>query len=170
MKRFLLAAILATMTGPANAGPYIGADYQFSIPFWNTPLFLTEPQHFSGGDVHAGWRSGPVALEAGYFLGGGDRMTLQGPTLDAFVFVPLGRSSVKLFATGGGADLQLSDHAATPPFDSSALTWRVGGGLEWQLDARLSARMTLRYQDWQFGHRMAGAETASFGLNYALGN
>lgn len=169
MKRILAMAILAATCLGTVAGPYVGADYQFTVPSYTGTLFLTEPQHFGGGNLHAGWRKGAAAAEVGWYLGGGQHMSLSGPTLDTFLFAPFFRSDAEIFATAGLANLALIDHAAAPPFSTAALTWRAGAGLQWRMGDATTARLALRYQDYGFGHRMNGGASLSAGLNFALG-
>jgi len=179
-------AILAMAAGgTAHAATYIGVDIQGTAPFYRDNLFVSEPQHFGGADIHAGWRQGIFALEGGWYIGqggsGDNRLSLSGFTVDGLIYSPVRLGGAEPFLTVGTANLLARSATITntvtpdswsrtvaPLFSEQNWDWRAGAGLEWGFTQSVRGRLTARYEDFSFNGKMHGGATLSFGINVGL--
>jgi hypothetical protein len=125
MKNLLLIGaaalgLIAVSSRPASAFPndwytYVGADYQdVSLSFKSGGGAIMPSSLPTGGNIYLGERFGTYyAAELGYMRGVGDRsstsykthISISGPTLDLYGYLPLFHSHYSLFGTIGSSYL-----------------------------------------------------------------
>lgn len=199
--RSIIVAVAASVfvLGAAQAKDtwytYVGADYQHASLSYKTANEGYLPSSLSqGANFHIGERfTDYYAVELGY-AGGSDRVDgrlaatstdpatnytgkidVHGPTLDLYGYMPLFKSKLSVFATGGvsyltgKATIEVGSLNGQPfSFESSKseFGYRVGGGVEWRFIEEFSIRATARYQSADFGGLMNNAIVGQIGVNF----
>ncbi len=149
---------------PGNSWTYVGGGWDYTAMSYDSAVKPYLPHDLSGGfDVHVGERAGDYfAAELGY-LGLSDSrmsradqqpfhstMTVGGPMLDIYGYLPVEDNSLSLLATAGltyfhaKSDVVLSGVATRTA--KSALGYRVGVGFEWRPSKHVGFRFVARYQ------------------------
>ena len=194
---FLLLATVSTGARAQDLAPriYVGADYQHTTVSWEDIHLPTTPpstinggdlfaESFSGAHLHVGARFGRnFGIELGYMwlpaaekaLGGGNETSLkvQGVTLDALAYLPLGMGAFELVGLAGGAFLEGTARLNGPNFGNVRdvdpdWNWRLGGGAQYHLTPRLALRALVTYEAAHFDGEVDHATNINVGLNFFL--
>lgn len=192
---------ICALSAPAKAErfelkPYIGVDLQQNMTDYKSAVVpgvgnvegndLFEDK-LIGANIHAGIRPHEnIGLELGFFktqegeqdffIGvtpANSELSLQGFTLDAIGYLPLG-AGFDLIGSAGiihtKADLKINTILGPDKLSESELEWRIGAGAQYQINDSLSTRAMIRYQPSDFtlyGYSVTDdIWTLSFGLNY----
>jgi hypothetical protein len=190
MNRTLIAAAAAllSLTGAANAAPYVGLDANASLLNLNSSDSSDYPQTTVGPQIHAGYRFDQLNLagELGYSTSRGnqdpDNLRLNLLTLDGLYYVPIG-GFVSFIVTGGMADMNYGDSTATysvyqkdgtshqarqgiTEFNGDEIDWRAGGGLSFAITDGYEIHLITRYQPVSMKGLADYALTLNFGMNF----
>ena len=195
MRKTLLvgAAALGLLAMPAAAldtsswSTYIGGDYQYVLPSYKSGLGVAMPLLSDGFNFHIGERLGPYyAVELGYMSGVGEKngavmvsgvstpftthVSVAGPTLDLYGYLPLFHSPVSLFGTIGGSYLDGSAKVTIGTVETNAskseIGYRVGGGIEWRPSNIFGIRGSVRYQSADFDGLASNAIITGIDFNF----
>lgn len=191
IKTTLLAAALlvagACGGSPASAADvYLGADVGYA--FSQNSIHAFAPwKGYRVQSFHVGAETEHLGAEIGWQTDGrtsdGFGTSTQGPTLDAFLYLPVS-SNFRLFATGGGGYLLESRRfklvlpavlpltvptvALTPLGKDEGLMWRGGLGAEWEVIPHLGLRGMLRYERDPNAFQQASDFRATLGFNVRI--
>lgn len=192
MRRTSLAAfacIAAMLASPAAMAQddawhtYVGGGYQSLSPSYKSLGSALLPGSLSQGlDVHVGERFGTYyAAEVGYMSSEDSRnftvltlpytskVTVSGPTLDAYGFLPLWHSAFSLVGTAGVSYLdgkaKISGPMGSVSAGKSEFGYRAGGGIEWRPVEHFGVAVLGRYQSADFSGVANHAFVGSVGFN-----
>ena len=112
----------------------------------------------------------PVGPSSTYTGPVSSSVTVSGPTLDGYGFLPLWHGPVSLVGTAGISYLDGNAKIAAGNISTSGskseFGWRAGGGIEWSIGDRFSVSIIGRYQSASFREIANNALVANAGFNF----
>ena len=117
-------------------------------------------------NIAAGDSVGPGVVAAAPFQ---TKVQLQGITLDALGYLPLGQSErFELIGTAGVSWIKADAELDGVSDDSSELGFRLGAGAQFNVTEQINLRGLVRYQSADFDDVADRAYTYTLGMNYSF--